>query len=51
MTSPEDREVEVGNDEFVHDVSLVCEPGDSEIVCEPGVPEMVSEPGDPDTVL
>ena len=34
ISSSEDREVQVGNEEFTRDVSLVREPVDPEIACE-----------------
>ncbi len=51
MTPPEDREAQVGNEEFLHDVPMVCEPVDPEIAREPGDPEMVQEPGNLEIVF
>ncbi len=56
LGSPEDREVQVSNEEAVRDVSLVCEPFDPDtifdpLVCEPVDPEMVCDPNDPDIVF
>ncbi len=51
LTSPEDRAVQVGNEDVARCPSLVCEPVHPETVCEPIDPEIACEAIDPELVL
>ncbi len=55
LTSPEDREVQVLDEEVARGASLVCEPVDPETVFDPlvceSVDETVCEPTDPEILF